>query len=143
VTSPLDLDAIEARAKAATQGRWYSDPGIGWPEGLAEAIGIAQTAAGVFWPVRSAIGESIAFVDGRKGTPNAGTGNDAAHIAGLDPQTALALVAEVRRLREAETRMRAALRDIVNGHGFLNNCCDYVDIARAALADAAKTGEAT
>jgi len=81
----LDLDGIEARAKAATPGPWR-----------AEGHEINAGYGADFWMVGD--------VD---------SSADAAHIAGLSPDVALELCAEVRRLRklaEAERALRLTER---------------------------------
>ena len=71
----LDLDGIEARAKAATHGEWRSGgDGSSW---VSSPRGYIYYAAGAGKDADRA---------------------DAAHIAGLSPDVALALVARMRRL---------------------------------------------
>lgn len=68
MTAPITDDELQALAELeaeATPGPWYAWPGIGWPEGLAEAIGGIGAAAGVFLPIRSRDGDPIAFFDDR------------------------------------------------------------------------------
>ena len=72
---PIDLNAIEARAKAATPGDWEAD-------GLEGQVRVTSTHV---------------VVDGI--TMWAET--DAQHIAGMDPSTTLRMVAEIRALRAA------------------------------------------
>jgi hypothetical protein len=86
----LDLDAIEERANAAT------DCGYGWR--MADLPGANEV-----WAPRDAANHD-AFMVATTATrlnPNPGLRGyaDAAHIAGMSPTVALALVAEVRRLR--------------------------------------------
>jgi hypothetical protein len=86
----LDLDAIEARAKDATDG------GHGWR--LADLPGANEV-----WADRDAAGHD-AFMVATTATrlnPNPGVRGhaDAAHIAGMSPTVTLALVDEIRRLR--------------------------------------------
>lgn len=90
------LKEIEARAKAATPGPWRHER-LNHDDGAIEHfIGTKPDYA------------SVAFYDGNgEWTPNQGANGewqaeyDAAHIAGMSPSTTLALVEEVRRLREA------------------------------------------
>lgn len=83
---PLDLDAIEAVADAATPGPWTVDSSI--PYG--HRVGSSDEADWVAWT-------------GEHG--ETGSEADAAFIAAVNPVVALALVAEVRRLRvELERR---------------------------------------
>lgn len=77
-----DLDAIQARADAAIPGPWIvdDDPPTVYPVVRADGHAVAgcSTSGLGKWP----------------GLPNA------EHIAGLDPQITLALVAELRAARE-------------------------------------------
>jgi hypothetical protein len=76
-TVPLDLDAIEARATAATEGPWEAT-GVVHPNN--EAVGLAFVQSHTGWPAtcfRSA--DSVFIAHSREDVP--------------------ALVAEVRRLR--------------------------------------------
>ena len=93
----IDLDEIEAAARAATPGPW-------------ERI---KTTVYALWTVR---GEQFNRV-----TISAYTDPDAPetdeqvchHIATMDPQTTLALVAEVRRLRVENEKLRDDIRQMV------------------------------
>jgi hypothetical protein len=102
----LDLDAVQARAEAAMSGPWEYRrfrlaPGVvkPTPDGKATDYVIAQMV-------------------------NAGK-DTAEHIAGMDPQTTLALVAELRAAREVIERqgvLLSATRGVVEatrevGHG--------------------------
>lgn len=92
----LDLDAIEARARAATPGPWMhrDRPSHGFEEAGVSHEGEEDDGA-------------LAKVWGgaARGTANA------AHIAGMDPPTALAIVAVVRRLRGALVDILDVSRD--------------------------------
>jgi hypothetical protein len=93
---PLDLDALEGLAKAATPGPWKSERGIeGWcveTEAAKDKDGGQHVACYCF--------AEAGYV------PDA----DAAFIAAMNPQTVLALIAEVRELR-------STLAEMVNQHG--------------------------
>lgn len=83
--STLDLDAIRKRAEAATPGPWthYRSP-----NGTLNEVQAAQTPPPVAWP---------AFDDYHRSHDDHAA--NAAHIAGMDPTTTLALLAEVEQLR--------------------------------------------
>jgi hypothetical protein len=85
----IDLDEIEARAKAATPGPWRADEDS------------EETGRGV---TDDAVEHWIFFA-----TNPAPSEADTAHIAGMDPQTTLALVAELRAAREFRDAVRSAL----------------------------------
>ncbi len=90
----LDLDAIQARAEAAAEAvgeEWSWDDGI--------LIDLCRH--------ESPIGIECTWASGSPAAP---------HIAGMDPQTTLALVAELRAAQERDqiaNSMRALLTDIV------------------------------
>lgn len=88
----LDLEAIKARAQAATPGPWRvgEDDAFIVSESQKDFRGRPEE---VVWP-----DEQYAF-----------TAHDGAHIAGMDPETTLALVDEVESLRE---RVLALLADL-------------------------------
>lgn len=88
----LNLDALEATARAATPGPWRWDENYGDPgdTGLALTNDARKEIVGAYNY------HCCAFRD----EPNVGEG-DAEHIATFDPPTVLALIA---RLREAEAR---------------------------------------
>jgi hypothetical protein len=83
----IDLDAIERAAKGATPGPWESVQDRIYHEETARYIG---NCAGL-----------VSQSD--QNTANA------AHIATMDPDTTLALVDEVRRLRELEASIMAVV----------------------------------
>jgi citrate lyase beta subunit len=92
--APLDLDAIEARANAATPGPWTTrdiDAGQGHPPTVITLKGFFTIAPIQSWDQRP---------------------ENAAHIAGMDPTTTLALVTEVRRLRAAVETQRALMKAV-------------------------------
>lgn len=88
----LDLDALEAVAKAATQGKWEADGEERIALGC-RCLGCWERVAGV-WCVSSADGVDLAAQA------------DAEHIAAFDPPTALALIARVRELEQKLARER-------------------------------------
>ena len=91
----LNLDDLEATAKAATPGPWIADPPSAWDTD--DVGGYLLQAA-----VRVKDSGSITWDDhgGEVFKPA-----DAEHIAAFDPPTVLALIA---RLREAEAVIEAA-----------------------------------
>lgn len=100
-----DLDLVEARARAATQAEWSL--GIIGGDGTA-----AVTVAMPFGKERMIC--LVCEIDHREAdrvhVPALSSAeDDAAHIATMDPPTTLALVAEVRRLREEAVAIRDAL----------------------------------
>ncbi len=99
----LDLDAIEARAMAATPGPWEER------DNSDEGHGVSTVDPG-------GRGDDIVCL----GTD--GIQADIDHIAGMDPTTTLAIVAEVRRLRGIEDE-RAG-------------CLAYIDTLKSDLAAA-------
>jgi hypothetical protein len=76
-----ELAAIKARAEAATPGPW-EQAGRFLIEGRSAMLGEAVPVADVVYD------------------------RDVPHIAGMDPETTLRLVAEVERLRAQEVRVR-------------------------------------
>jgi hypothetical protein len=93
----IDLDAIEAAAKAATPGPWTACAwaGADWPE--------RRVTVGSEFPAGTR--EAIAMNTRYAPRPR----EDMAYIAAMNPTTALALVEEVRRLRELEASIMAVV----------------------------------
>lgn len=89
MSEPLDLDAIEALANAATPGPWEAS--------VLGSEGYAVTGPQGSIPGRHRLRAPRVARCGHEAwdTDKA----NAAHIAGMDPATTLALVAEVRALR--------------------------------------------
>jgi hypothetical protein len=87
---PLDLDAIQNRAEAAMSGPWRYSP--------------FRLAPGVVKPTPD--GKATDYVVAQM--VNAGK-DTAEHIAGMDPQTTLALVAELHLHRAFRDKVRRAL----------------------------------
>lgn len=85
----LDLDALEARARAATPGRWL----LPFDDGALVAADRPRDS------LLSVDKDGMGVVDRRA---------DAEHIAGLSPDVVLALVAELRALRRIERMVRGA-----------------------------------
>lgn len=85
--TPAQLDEIEAAAKAATPGPWVAEYGGG------EEVVLPSDALSTLEAV------CVTKLFHRQA--------DAKHIAGLSPDVALALVAEVRELRAKVERVRA------------------------------------
>lgn len=117
----LDLDAIEARARAATQGDWY----IHCPEGDKRCLSIfgEDSANDLVCDLYSELEDE----DGWEIYPDASA--NAGHIAGMDPATTLALTAEVRKLREAmaadEGKIWSAIKNgLTMGHTSMRNICN-------------------
>lgn len=111
------LDEIEAKAKAATTGPW---------------VGRALENFG-FNVVRYVNGDKFNIARVAKCSDEA----NARHIARMDPPTALALVAEVRRLR-AENEGIAAIAKLM-----ADNVLAVAEARRQALEDAAAIAERT
>lgn len=88
----VDLDALEATARAATQGEWHYRPTV---------LGMVNTTVSVD------DGTHVAYPSVCHALPS-----NATHIAAFDPPTALALIA---RLREAEAVIEAT-EDWVTAH---------------------------
>ena len=88
----IDLDAIEAAARAATPGPWLvrSFDGEAWPE--------KRMSVG---PDYGRVAEAVAISPRYAGN----TSNNFFHIARMDPETTLALVKEVRRLQKREQKL--------------------------------------
>lgn len=82
----VDLDALEATARAATQGEWHYRPTV---------LGMVNTTVSVD------DGTHVAYPSVCHALPS-----NATHIAAFDPPTALALIA---RLREAEAAIEKAI----------------------------------
>ena len=138
----LDLAGIKARAEAATPGGWVRLHDDGNPShsftGLPATKASPSCSCGQVWS--ELCDWPIAFCD----TSEAGEGPspqlrmaNAAHIAGLSPDVALALVAEVERLREeADQRQEAmasayqAVGSLVYHFGIFNNpdCIRLLDV---------------
>lgn len=87
----LDLAAIKARAETATPGPWHYD-GVPYLEDV--EYGHIVTGGGAPGSMSE---HQICWVGE---TLNLRAPEDAAHIAGMDPTTTLALVTEVERLTE-------------------------------------------
>jgi hypothetical protein len=83
----IDIDQLEAVAKAATPAKWTLDKPVRDKDGWSTGVAVAGT------PGRQGI---YASPDG--GSFPAG---DARHIATFDPPTVLALIAELRAARAA------------------------------------------
>lgn len=88
--TPAQLDEIEAAAKAATPGPWVAEYGGG------EEVVLPSDALSTLEAV------CVTKLWHRQA--------DAKHIAGLSPDVALALVAEVRELRAKVERVREVHR---------------------------------
>jgi hypothetical protein len=86
----IDLDAVEAAAKAATPGPWSAMRWSGdtWPDARI-SVGADEHGS------RMAIAMNTRYAKRPE--------EDMAHIATMDPTTTLALVEEVRRLRATRT----------------------------------------
>ena len=104
----LDLDVIEARAKAATQGPWKDSSGCvasettrhaeryNYDDEQSDRLTVAR-CGDTFVPRMGMPDDKVAAAN-------------AAHTAGMDPPTTLALVAELRLLREANVAMLEGLK---------------------------------
>lgn len=95
-----DLDAIEARAKAATPGPWR----------------LSEMNPGEVWAVRDPADWDALLVATTATRLNPADVDNTPHIAGMDPEQTLALVAEVRELRVEVTNLTAAGRAVGRGH---------------------------
>jgi hypothetical protein len=123
----IDLDPIEARANAATPGPWHADEDS------------EETGRGV---TDDAVEHWIFFA-----TTPAPSEADAAHIAGMDPRTTLAVVNEARAgrlLADDARQVRAKVHALLNSgavdHGRVAQALRGVhadlDTAIAAYAEA-------
>lgn len=143
--APVDIDGIEARAKEATRGEWFvrdlQDPYIPGRWAIAARDPDPDMAAAGF----SELVMMASVYPGEEGKIFA-TEADRAHIAGLSPDVALELCAEVRRLRklaEAERALRLAevgavldmVRETCPIDGFLalDPACQDARVALSAL----------
>lgn len=86
MTPPLDLDALEALANAATLGPWY-----------------AHQPAGVNWHIWN--DDDVFVLEQRNRCAPVRNRYDAAYIAALHQQAALALIARVRALEQENARL--------------------------------------
>lgn len=123
MSGPLDLDAIEAAARAATPGPWEHQPAF---FDNAVTQNRCLYGASVKGPFYIGSYEDRGFSD-----------EDAAYIAALSPDVALALVA---RVRELEAALRQIAHEVAeNGHcgeaGVGCPDCDALAAARAALGE--------
>ena len=98
----IDIDAIEARARAATQGEWraHDDDDVIWVD-----VAQSEPCTVIAW----------AGFDSATGAPEQ-CAADAAHIAALHPGAVLAWAGETRRLRRIEAAARAWIAHL-EGHG--------------------------
>ena len=132
----LDLDAIEARARAATPGPWFVRPrqydDWGYIRGPEQSDGpghfVAQALGGQDY--------TIDQLNEHRRNKTDPYGHNAAHIAGMDPATTLALTAEVRKLREAAATALGNLDDPTGGEHVAD-----MRAAAAVLLKALKTKE--
>ncbi|MEU3529176.1 hypothetical protein AB0E62_35900 [Streptomyces sp. NPDC038707] len=98
-TQPLDLDAIEARAAAATPGPWCTD-GAEIYQGSEYLPGLSA------W-----IGETCRADEGDGGKA------DARFIAAMSPETVKAMADEIRRLRADASEQQAEIAKLIRWHG--------------------------
>lgn len=101
--TPAQLDEIEAAAKAATPGPWVAEYGGG------EEVVLPSDALSTLEAV------CVTKLWHRQA--------DAKHIAGLSPDVALALVAEVRKLRAKVER----IREVIDGPDYAEAMLVLVD----------------
>lgn len=101
--TPAQLDEIEAAAKAATPGPWVAEYGGG------EEVVLPSDALSTLEAV------CVTKLLHRQA--------DAKHIAGLSPDVALALVAEVRKLRAKVER----IREVIDGPDYAEAMLVLVD----------------
>ena len=121
----LDLDAIEARAKAVPNGwdRWAD-----WQHYQILALVTPTQIDGWAHPEKRA--------DAMERTEAA-----VEHIVGMDPATTLALVAEVRSLRAKVAAVEAVERGLSEGWAMLATVSDRAEFVRTFRAALATTGE--
>jgi hypothetical protein len=86
----IDLDKLEALAKAATSGPWFHHPASGYQHAMGGFISASDDRRDLNFP-------PLFDVRGTNGQPH---GANAAYLEGSNPATILALIAEVRALRE-------------------------------------------
>ena len=106
--TPAQLDEIEAAAKEATPGPWVAEYGGG------EEVVLPSDALSTLEAV------CVTKLLHRQA--------DAKHIAGLSPDVALALVAEVRELRAKVERVRALHQANVHPDRPVPRCRDCDDV---------------
>ena len=106
--TPAQLDEIEATAKAATPGPWVAEYGGG------EEVVLPSDALSTLEAV------CVTKLFHRQA--------DAKHIAGLSPDVALALVAEVRELRAKVERVRELHRENAYPDRPVSRCRDCDDV---------------
>lgn len=125
----LDLDALEATARAATPGPWMLD---GMGEDEPEINYWAHRFIGTAEPNESGSNEIIA-------TSEDGHGPNAEYIAAFDPPTVLALIA---RIREAEDENRRLTLQAAESEHARRLAFEAKDRANAARAEAEATIDA-
>jgi len=106
--TPAQLDEIEAAAKAATPGPWVAEYGGG------EEVVLPSDALSTLEAV------CVTKLFHRQA--------DAKHIAGLSPDVALALVAEVREMRAKVERVRELHRENAYPDRPVSRCRDCDDV---------------
>jgi hypothetical protein len=122
--TPLDLDALEAKARAATAGPWYADD-CQVHQGTVEQYGFFCVAdAGNLSDQR---GRLRPFAESRA---------NAAYIAAASPDTMQALIAEHRALTARVRELEAALKPFAKVGGQLTGivCSDAERIRMSAKA---------
>lgn len=112
--TPEQLEEIEARAKAATQGEWHDIDGGGDISDRPAHV-VCRASSGTPWFICDMQDDLGDPPEGWEET-SVGPGGDpianAAHIAGMDPATTLALTAALRQAWKENERMREALEDL-------------------------------
>lgn len=105
----LDLDRLEALAKAAPQGKWEIWTSCSWrriyaDQGREKVRVIEPTTQHDRWP-------DLAFGPGVE-----------AWMEGFTPEVALALIAEIRALRRQSLELLGVVIDVEQGGGFDDAC---------------------
>lgn len=125
----IDIDKLEALAKLAGAGEWTASDSIVW-------FGDGDSAMHAMNPVPAFIAQ-----DNLGAWPELVDAEDIAQFAAaVCPANVLALIAEVRALRDRDIKLFYELEGVVidteRGHGFDEVCLDTIKRVRDALGGA-------